>query len=607
MSKSIAGVIILFLFLLQPVVAQDNLIVSDISIKGNSTLSASQIKEQVAMYATGKIKRLLRKKAYLFNTQALKADSLRLVRYYQREGFLQVEIDRPVVLIAGDKKTVKVTFHVLEGQPVLVDTIVCNFQQNPADGLDSGEFLKQVDKKKILKKGRRFRDDDLIADRQFMIAELNKRGYAYAEVNYALSVVQEKSVNITWSIAPGPVCAFGQTRIIGNEKVAEKSIRKQVVFNDGQKFSSTLMNKSQKQIYDLGLFQIVTVKGISREGKNSDIPVMIRVREAPRWTTRFGIGYGIEDKFRFFTTVTKLGFLGGARRATLLLKHSALEPVNINLRLTQPGFITPRTSIILNPFYLRQAEPAYIATRLGGDVTLQQEIATKTNALITYTLEKVKQEETSERVTTSSVVDTSTLYNKSSITLGLNMDKSHPIFVPEKGFFAATTYKLSGLGLGSRFHFSKLQFDVRTYHKVVSQIIMAYRVKVGFLESYDDNGFVPVEERFFSGGSSSVRGWARSQLGPKNELGDPLGGNSLLEASAEARIPVWGLFSVVVFTDFGNVWEESYAHKITDLRYSLGTGLRISTPIGPIRLDLARPVFDQENQLQFHLSIGHAF
>ena len=117
----------------------------------------------------------------------------------------------------------------------------------------------------------------------------------------------------------------------------------------------------------------------------------------------------------------------------------------------------------------------------------------------------------------------------------------------------------------------------------------------------------PIEERFFSGGSMSVRGWQRSQLGPKNAKNDPIGGNSLLECSAEMRYPIWKIFSGAAFLDFGNVWNKAFEHNLSELRYAPGLGLRIDTPIGPIRFDVARPIWDDEKQLQFHLSVGQAF
>ena len=116
-----------------------------------------------------------------------------------------------------------------------------------------------------------------------------------------------------------------------------------------------------------------------------------------------------------------------------------------------------------------------------------------------------------------------------------------------------------------------------------------------------------MEERFYSGGSSSVRGWGRSLLGDLDENGDPIGGKSLMEFSLELRYPIYGYLSGVIFGDAGNIWDESVEYQIDELRYSAGVGLRLDTPIGPIRFDVARPVDDVDTDIQFHISVGQAF
>ena len=104
-----------------------------------------------------------------------------------------------------------------------------------------------------------------------------------------------------------------------------------------------------------------------------------------------------------------------------------------------------------------------------------------------------------------------------------------------------------------------------------------------------------------------MRGWARAELGPQADDGTPIGGYSLLEGSVALRFPIIGIVSGAMFSDFGNVWMESYSFKFDDLRYAAGLGIRVSTPIGPIRLDVARPVFDDETTGQIHISVGEAF
>jgi outer membrane protein insertion porin family len=163
------------------------------------------------------------------------------------------------------------------------------------------------------------------------------------------------------------------------------------------------------------------------------------------------------------------------------------------------------------------------------------------------------------------------------------------------------------LGIKSKYHFIRPSIEYRRYIQTAPWLIFAFRIKAGAIFSYDDDEFVPYEERFYSGGSSSVRGWGRAELGPKDNKGQPIGGKSVFESNLEFRYHIYSLFSGVAFLDYGNVWSNELTYKIDDLRYSAGWGLRVRTPIGPVRFDLAIPIFEGAARVQYFLSVGHAF
>lgn len=588
-------------------IAQENYEIKNVEFFGNKSFSSSELSEQIAMYGTSGFKKsILKRKPFHYSKEIADSDRERLIAFYQREGFLNVSVKEIDLEPNKEKKTVKIGIKIAEGEPILVDEVCYDFNQGqPVNNqAEFGKIINRVRTSLLLVRGQRFRDRDIQLDRELLAKEFRNAGYPYIVLNPKLGVDSDNhKVDISWQIDSGPKSVFGEVVINGNGKVATSLILKQLAFKQGQVFRQELIDKSQRQIYALGMFHIATVTANLNEERRNSIPIQIQIREAPRLTAKFGVGYGREEKVRLFSDLQRLGFLGGARRFNLFAKHSTLEPYRIDVKLNQP--IAPSTTVLLNPYLIKQNEPGFEVVRFGGSLTVLHKIAHFTNGSIGYTFERVDLDKNSVQITGNNN-NLVSLYNKSSVSLGLIRDTSIPLFTPASGMFGALTVTVSGLGLNSEYHFTKIILDIRRYLQIKERYIFATRMKFGSIQSYDDSKFVPVEERYFSGGSSSVRGWARSELGPKTKSG-PIGGKSLVEGSVEFRYPIWGLLSGVVFSDLGNVWIGSFDYKLDDLRYALGFGLRVATPIGPIRLDIARPVRDEDNKLQFYISVGHAF
>ncbi len=176
---------------------------------------------------------------------------------------------------------------------------------------------------------------------------------------------------------------------------------------------------------------------------------------------------------------------------------------------------------------------------------------------------------------------------------------------PTRGSYKSILLKYSGLG-GGNYRYTKTLFDLRKYQRI-GRPVLALRAQIGNLISFNTPKFIPLEERFYAGGSQSVRGWGRFQLGPMDDDGIPVGGRGLFVGSVELRTPISKSFSIATFLDMGNVWRDQRNINLNDLRYAAGIGVRYSTPIGPIRVDFAHPVWDTANQLQIHFSVGEAF
>jgi outer membrane protein insertion porin family len=595
---------------LLPVVAnaQDNYEVRKVKFKGNKTLEDDFLLDRMAMRGVSWFQKTVTKKdPYLYNEELINLDLERLKKIYQSEGFLEADVALQPLKINDKKKTVKLTIEVEEGQPVEVDSISFELT-GEAGNVKMDSLTKKILRKVKLGPGNRFRDDGLMDDILIIENAFKNLGYAYASATYDLNLRPgEYLTGIHYIIEPDQLSYIGTTTIEGNKHVKEKFIRKQLKYEEGDLYDRSSLEKTRQNLYYLQMFRVVSVlPQMGEDSTRNPIPVRLYVEEAPRLNARVGAGYGTEDKFRTFLDLTYLGFLGGARRLNLQLKHSAILPYSASLRWIQPRFLGDRSTIELNPYLNRTKEPGYDTRTYGIKVPIGYTFNPRWSGSLTYYFEDVEQTIEPNDPEFIEQQDDKFPYNKSGIILGTIYNDSKPQFSATSGTNVSLAFKVNGFLFGGDFSYTKLWGTYRTYYQL-GDFTLAFKLMAGGISSTDSSKFIPVEDRFYSGGSTSVRGWNRALLGPKRESGSPLGGSSALESSFEVRFPLFWRISAVAFIDVGNTWQEEYTYRLNELAYAVGPGLRVETPIGPVRFDVGFPVWNDKKRPQFFISVGQAF
>jgi len=239
-------------------------------------------------------------------------------------------------------------------------------------------------------------------------------------------------------------------------------------------------------------------------------------------------------------------------------------------------------------------------------LSLHQNLSDEVAASVSLYFERVNIDIESDYERSLSELNQST-YSKNGISVGMLYNTSKPRFDPTNGWSLAFNTRANSSLFSSPYPFLKYLFEAKRYQPLTNGVVLALRFEAGSILPVGKGVVTPVEERYFAGGSQSVRGWARQMLGPMDEEGVPIGGNSIMEGSIEPRVKVIGPVSLVGFLDYGNVWRSENTLKIDEVRFAAGAGIRVSTPIGPVGLDFARPVFESLDKWQVHLNIGHAF
>ena len=195
-----------------------------------------------------------------------------------------------------------------------------------------------------------------------------------------------------------------------------------------------------------------------------------------------------------------------------------------------------------------------------------------------------------------------------SVTPSIFYDSRDDSFNPTSGSRHGLTLKFASVAFLSEVEFIKGTYQSSWYFPVRKGLVFALTIGGGIAYSFDSDKELPLVERFFLGGRTTVRGFKNDYLGPKGADDAPTGGNVFVLGNSELRKDIGRGFGVVAFLDSGNVWKlpEDIGTKV---RYTVGTGLRYKTPVGPVRVDYGHKLDREQGESngEVHFSFGHAF
>ncbi len=440
-------------------------------------------------------------------------------------------------------------------------------------------------------------------------------GYARVEVQGSNNIFrQEHQADVRLVIKPGRQFSVGSLLIEGNATVADYLILREMSLGPGDLFSLSKIMESRRRLHDLDLFKSVVIEpDWSHETANA-VPLRITVEEKPPHGIKLGAGYGTEDKFRALGQVRWRNFLGRGYAVKLTGKYSGLGH-SLETAFENPylfGHADLKLSYSLG--YEHQELESYQNDQYYSRVRLDKELSRSSSLYGAHNLEANSTSNLTESLS-------STIFERfgrveeqnfllSSLEAGGHFSSVNDKFYPTSGMSLFYSLEGAAKAIGSEFEFLRQKAEWRGYYSPIDKIVIALRTTAGSVDPIHSQDYIPISKRFFAGGSNSVRGYAYQDLGDKDRQGEPIGGYSLFEASAELRFPLIGKLNGVLFLDGGNIFADPYQFDLVNLRYGAGFGFRYLTPVGPIRIDLAyklNPETANEQRFRLHLNLGEAF
>lgn len=595
--------------------------IASLKLEGVKSVNAGQLRNALQ---TKQGSRLPWGKKRYFDRRAFEADLQRIQAFYRDRGFPDARITSFDVKLDETQKKVDLTINISEGEPILVAQI----------RLEGFDVLPQSERKALeaglpLQPGKPLDRQLAVAARERGINMLRDHGYAYAEVQLDEKEEGHRRVAVTLRAEPGPIAHFGPVEVTGEASVGEYVITRQLTYKPGDLFRRSQMRESQRKLYQLEVFEFVNVESREdRERKPTTIPTRVTVAEGKHRKVNFGLGYGSEEHARARIRWDHVNFFGGARHAGFEGKWSSLDR-GVRADYREPYFFHPHFSLGFQGQAWQAAEPLFSANTIGGTMTLTHQANLRDRWGVSLISEYQRSRISNEALTDLTLRDELIALGLdprtgqqdgtlSAVAFDIQRDMSDSVLDAKRGYFLSGHAEQAARFMWGDYTYFSVSGEGRHYFNVGRRFVVANRVRFGTIDPKRNlEANVPFHRRFFLGGSTSLRGWGRFEVSPLSGAGLPIGGISVLDVSSEVRLPAWGKVGLVLFADYGNVWDKAWQFKLNDLRYDVGPGLRYLTPVGPFRLDVGyqlNPIpgllvngEPEKRRWRVHFSIGQAF
>ena len=538
-----------------------------------------------------------------------------LERYYAQRGFLDAEVERPVMELDADTGSAVASVAVKEGPLYRVGK--ASFQ-----GVVSLD-LQTLERTLAAEAGAPVYTPEYLDQAFETIEEYYwNRGFNDVLVNFLLTKrSQDALVDIEFQIEEGKQDIVREIRISGTHHVGDAFIRRRLAFAEGQGLTPEVADRARRRLYHTRAFALVDldkepIPFDSAPPTENPLRVDLGLREVSPYRIRYGGFFDTDRGPGAILDVENRNTLGSARWLGFRARYDQ-DFREGRLYFSQPllhGLPIETTTAL---FRSRELTDLFITDRTG--VSVQQQIEFRRRFVWNYGY-RYERAHTFERQP-DPLFPFDLTVSVAPLTSSLTFDTRDSLLDPTRGRFTSHGFEYAPSTLGSDVRFVKYFGQYFDYFPLIAakrhpfetrprkpRLLYAAGVRLGMAKGLGGQDVI-VSERFFAGGGTTVRGFKQDELGPKDFFGMPVGGDAVFILNNELRFPMTGLFEGVSFVDLGNVYEKSSDFDPTDLRGSAGLGLRVRTPFFLLRFDYGWKLDRQpdESRGAFFFSIGQAF
>jgi len=604
----------------------DKVKVKKITFIGNKQLKDSQLKERLFTKEAGFFSGL--SSSGSFKQEAFDQDIQVLKYVYWNEGFLQIKIDRPLVTVTPDKKSIYINYHIEEGEQYSVGDV--DFSGDllfPKSELfeavkikDNGIFSVEVMRKDI-------------TDLQAKYGDL---GYAFANVIPRYNFRdKDRKVDLVFEFEKGNKVYFGEITVTGNTKTRDKVVRRELKIEEGELYNETRKRQSRENIQRLGFFEDVNFKTSTPVDKQDQLNIEIVVKERNTGQVQLTAAYGNTQGFSLGGSIQQNNFRGLGQSLEARIDASKNRQ-DYKLSLTDPYFQDTRWSSGFDVFYLENQERInYDIRKSGGNIRFGHPVyGDYTRAYLRYRLDKTDLFE--NKYTDPLIFPLSTAKGvTSALQVTLDYDTRNDRFSPSKGIYADISYERTGFGGDLKYQEFSTHF--RFFYNLFWDVVWRNNIGYSNIQPLEQGGDVPFSETYQMGGPYTLRGFGSGGVGKRvfsqfrydkiGEAGSPfynpnisaadrqraanlnIGGTKQILFQTELQFPLIkeaGL-SGVTFYDIGQANDEIVSSQFLS---DIGIGFRWMSPLGLLRFEWGWPLKTDEfnsDSVNFEFSIGPPF